>query len=349
MPSSIKSSRDYRSNLPLGDQRELDSGFSENVLFAAEALSKGFRIRAIEGVPALRESARQLCATFDALRFVLRERALMGQRSDHLVAMMEIFREFDVSWSEFEHSLCFCYFAIAAHVSYDGQSDLRFRPDTFNNAANGRDSDNLTVLLSETILHGLSCRYFSREDIEACEPYLMFAIPRLAIVVSIVHMPDFLSGQEHLMARWMPRVASKKLINRLMTSIAYRLSQLEMEQVCKLEKMLVNSGHDTHSRNSSRESLGCSVATRISTDATCNDTVVQDLFTDICSAADGIQTGLKAREFTKLIGTVFKMHFRSQSANEVKTVPKIVVEPQAADNNESYFRRLGNHLPFLRL
>lgn len=38
----------YRAQLPPEDQRELEGGFSENILFAAQALSRGFRIRGIE-------------------------------------------------------------------------------------------------------------------------------------------------------------------------------------------------------------------------------------------------------------------------------------------------------------
>ena len=52
MPERDKATRDYRNGLPPEDQRELEGGFSENILFAAQALSRGFRIRGIESFTA---------------------------------------------------------------------------------------------------------------------------------------------------------------------------------------------------------------------------------------------------------------------------------------------------------
>jgi hypothetical protein len=75
MPNSIKSARDYQRYLPAEDQRELSNCFSENILFAAEALTGGFRIRGLETFTAvLQEPARALFASLQSVRFVLRRR-----------------------------------------------------------------------------------------------------------------------------------------------------------------------------------------------------------------------------------------------------------------------------------
>lgn len=40
----------------------------------------------------------------------------------------------------------------------------------------------LTVMMSEALQYALETGHVTREAVEACEPHLMFAIPRLAIV-----------------------------------------------------------------------------------------------------------------------------------------------------------------------
>lgn len=82
MDSGLKAGREYRCSLPPEDQRELEGGFSENILFAAQALTRGFRIRGIEGFTAeLVAPARQLCASMDALRLAFKRRAVLPPMS----------------------------------------------------------------------------------------------------------------------------------------------------------------------------------------------------------------------------------------------------------------------------
>lgn len=66
MPNALKSNRDYRNELPPEDRLELDDKFSENIMFAAQALGRGFRIRGIEAFTAeLSDPARILCAAIE--------------------------------------------------------------------------------------------------------------------------------------------------------------------------------------------------------------------------------------------------------------------------------------------
>jgi hypothetical protein len=136
-----KSARDYRRQLPPEDQRELEGSYSENILFAAQALSHGFRIRGIEQFTTdLYEPAKEVCASLEALRYVLNRAACttpgiltstfaMGQE-EHKVVLERVFGalfDFDKAWTQFERSICFCYFS----VTYSGRPGQVDQTDMF--------------------------------------------------------------------------------------------------------------------------------------------------------------------------------------------------------------------------
>lgn len=83
----------------VSDQEELAYGFSENVLFASQALGHGFRIRAIEQfTPDLIAPATSLCAAVDALRVVFRSRAAQTTRRPYTM-LWPVLRDFDHAWT----------------------------------------------------------------------------------------------------------------------------------------------------------------------------------------------------------------------------------------------------------
>ena len=189
MPEQFKSARDYRYLLPLEDQGELDGSFSENVLYAAQAISSGFRVRGIEShSQMLVEPARILCAAFDTLRFVCRMRCLEDSDTTTMFpAMTKIFCDFDWAWTRFEHKICFCYFSLL-NGSGGGGSTALGTLETSDIAVPDELKDIFeqeqicTVLLSETISHARKHDLFDLNDLQYFEPYLMIAIPRLSLV-----------------------------------------------------------------------------------------------------------------------------------------------------------------------
>ncbi|KAI8805482.1 hypothetical protein BJ742DRAFT_741360 [Cladochytrium replicatum] len=174
MDDSVKANRDYRRQLPPEDQRELEGGFSENILFAAQALSKGFRIRGIERFTSdLVDPARLLCATFETLRVVLRRRAMISA-APPLDDLAPIVKEFDIAWTAFERKICFCYF----EIQYTGAPGKEDGTDMFQ------------VLLSETILYSLKQGYFTLDQVESADPEVIIGLPRLALLAALTHMPE---------------------------------------------------------------------------------------------------------------------------------------------------------------
>ncbi|KAI8919459.1 hypothetical protein DFJ77DRAFT_278782 [Powellomyces hirtus] len=223
MDERHKASRAYRRQLPPEDQRELEGGFSENILFAAQALSCGFRIRGIEEyTQELYEPARQLHVAIEALRLAFCRRAL-GCPSPPYEDLFPVLRDFDRAWTAFEQKICFCYFSVT-YSGRPGRSD---------------DLDMFQVLMSETIIRAVRNSYITWAQVHAFDPLVMFAVPRLCIVAALHHMPDCIdvTDGEHGF-RWFRSKAS--LLRRLQSE----LNLIGGAKIILLEKLLVDS--DNH-------------------------------------------------------------------------------------------------------
>ncbi|KAJ2850035.1 hypothetical protein IWW36_002220 [Coemansia brasiliensis] len=194
-------SRHYRFYLPEDDQIELDRGFSESVLFAAQALARGFQIRGTEShTEALREPASMLCSVWAAVRFVLYARSrplweawtrgrsnaqlLSDNRTDSEIdSLRRVLVDFDEAWVRFERDLCFAYFGLN-NSQVAGFMDPNDSGDA-GHVAQEEEFSLLVVLLSETLQRCLSQKLVSEEQMESMDPQLILALPRLAILHAI--------------------------------------------------------------------------------------------------------------------------------------------------------------------
>ncbi|KAI8817524.1 uncharacterized protein EV422DRAFT_570571 [Fimicolochytrium jonesii] len=225
MDEDMKASRQYRRQLPADDQRELEGGFSENILFAAQALSRGFRIRGIEEYTAeLYEPARQLHSAIEMLRAAFTRRALACSSPPYF-DLYPVMKEFDTAWTLFEQKICFCYFS----VTYGGR------------AGRAEELDMFQVLMSETIIRAVHCGYITWPQVHTFDPVVIFAVPRLCIVSALHHMPDCVNITDPDRGlRWFKNKVP------LLQQIQKELRMLGEEQLSLLEKMLADSdaGHD---------------------------------------------------------------------------------------------------------
>ncbi|KAI8618652.1 hypothetical protein BC830DRAFT_1107865 [Chytriomyces sp. MP71] len=215
----MKSPRNYIARLPPDDQRELTGAFSENIYFAAQALSKGYRIRGIEQYTSeLIGPAKQLAASMDALRFVFRNRAVSNPMPPHH-DLFPVLKDFDASWTAFEQKICFFYFS----ATYSG---LPSRID---------ETHLFQVLMSESIMRAVEASLVSQDQIESFDPSLILAIPRLSIFSAIYHTPGFVNVTDSQNAfRWFRSKAN------VLLSARERAACLSFEQVARLEKMLAD-------------------------------------------------------------------------------------------------------------
>jgi hypothetical protein len=178
-------------------------------------------------------------------------RALRHLHEPYAAHLIDVLRDFDQAWTDFEHNICFCYFTLSRRTtsSASNASELRFRS---NDSLSPNDDSFFTVLLSETVLYGLKQKYFTVDDLELCEPFLMFALPRLAMVVGTVSLPDYSTVEKNQSAFnfFATHVDHADIIQ----SIQNRLKLMNQKELQSLETMLVNRA-EALSRKTSRSSI----------------------------------------------------------------------------------------------
>lgn len=151
--------RPYLSSLPTNDRFELENQFSENILFAAQALTHGFRIRGIELYSGhLRPFAQKLAAALEAVRFVFRMSSF--QSVHDLFLLSPVMQDFLAAWADFEREICTAYFGLA-------------------------DADRWVALLVRTMKVAISNRWIEHADVIGMEPFLMFGLPRVAVTLDM--------------------------------------------------------------------------------------------------------------------------------------------------------------------
>ncbi|KAJ3149068.1 hypothetical protein HDU89_004070 [Geranomyces variabilis] len=220
MDETYKASRTYRQQLPPEDQRELEGGFSENILFAAQALSCGFRIRGIEEYTTeLFPSAQNLHRCMENVRSAFCKRAVTCPATpyDDLTGVLA---EFDAAWVAFEQRICFCYFS----VTYSGSAPCSEEIDMFQ------------VLMSETIIRAVHHHLLTWNDIQSFEPQILVAVPRLCIVAALLHMPECINitDADHGMRWFRPKAP-------LLRKLQKQLVRLRSDTIAVLERRLVDS------------------------------------------------------------------------------------------------------------
>ncbi|KAJ3177000.1 hypothetical protein HDU87_004716 [Geranomyces variabilis] len=220
MDETYKASRTYRQQLPPEDQRELEGGFSENILFAAQALSCGFRIRGIEEYTTeLFPSAQNLHRCMENVRSAFCKRAVTCPATpyDDLTGVLA---EFDAAWVAFEQRICFCYFS----VTYSGSAPCSEEIDMFQ------------VLMSETIIRAVHHHLLTWNDIQSFEPQILVAVPRLCIVAALLHMPECINitDADHGMRWFRPKAP-------LLRKLQKQLARLPADTIAVLERRLVDS------------------------------------------------------------------------------------------------------------
>ncbi|KAI0218771.1 hypothetical protein L0F63_003779 [Massospora cicadina] len=166
MDNQLKCSKLHRAQLPAEDQMELNQGFSENILFAAQAIVHGFHIRGIEHCSEeLREPALQLCAALEALRHVFRTRSMEAPEPPYN-GLFSVMIDFDVAWTAFEQDICHSYF---------------IRNALFKAKTHPRNFDQLVGLMKRT-LNLERGKLLSSAKIEELDPSIMIALPRLTLL-----------------------------------------------------------------------------------------------------------------------------------------------------------------------
>ncbi|KAF4532750.1 hypothetical protein B566_EDAN007717 [Ephemera danica] len=139
--------------------------------FGAECLAAGSSIMNRESESAnMRPLAKALTKALENVRNLLREQCFrsppeFGER------LTEALKIFDRLFAEFE----LCYVSAMVPVKTCQEYELQ---------------QNVIVLFSETLQRALRMKLLSQDQVDDCDPALMFTIPRLAIVSGLLVFPD---------------------------------------------------------------------------------------------------------------------------------------------------------------
>uniref|UniRef100_A0A914C1C3 FYVE-type domain-containing protein n=1 Tax=Acrobeloides nanus TaxID=290746 RepID=A0A914C1C3_9BILA len=211
---SERACRDYRAKFP---DEIIHDNLPGQLWFGAECLAAGSNIvdHEVES-EAIRPMARALTKHLDKMREILKDQALRDP-SQYTEKIKAHLRVFDHLFADFEFSYVSAMVPVKSVKEYDAQLDV-------------------TVLFSESITRAIQIGYITQENIDNCDPNVMIALPRLAIVWGLLYYPD---GALNLDLAKEDLSEMFRHFHRLLLSIRDLLKSLRPEELQKLEVSLV--------------------------------------------------------------------------------------------------------------
>ncbi|KAH7732324.1 Lateral signaling target protein 2 [Aphelenchoides avenae] len=157
---SERACRDYRVKFP---DEILHDNLPGQLWFGAECLAAGSNIveHEVES-EAIRPMAKALTKHLDKMRELLKDQALRDptQYPEKIKTSLKVF---DLLFAEFEFNYVSAMVPVKSVKEHDAQLDV-------------------AVLFSEALERSIKCGYITQEQIDDCDPNVMIALPRLAIV-----------------------------------------------------------------------------------------------------------------------------------------------------------------------
>ncbi|EFO18827.2 lateral signaling target protein 2 [Loa loa] len=165
---SDRACRDYRVKFP---EEIMHDSLPGQLWFGAECLTAGSNIidHEVES-EAIRPMARALTKHLDTLRDLLKDQSLRDP-THYSDKVKRSLKHFDQLFAEFELNYVSAMVPVKSVKEYDCQLDI-------------------AVLFSETLDRALRLAYLTQDQIDDCDPIVMIAVPRLAIVCGLLYFPE---------------------------------------------------------------------------------------------------------------------------------------------------------------
>uniref|UniRef100_A0AAF5RWT3 FYVE-type domain-containing protein n=1 Tax=Wuchereria bancrofti TaxID=6293 RepID=A0AAF5RWT3_WUCBA len=165
---SDRACRDYRVKFP---EEIMHDNLPGQLWFGAECLTAGSNIidHEVES-EAIRPMARALTKHLDTLRDLLKDQSLRDP-THYSDKVKRSLKHFDHLFAEFELNYVSAMVPVKSVREYDCQLDI-------------------AVLFSETLDRALRLDYLTQDQIDDCDPIVMIAVPRLAIVCGLLYFPE---------------------------------------------------------------------------------------------------------------------------------------------------------------
>eukprot|EP00096_Caligus_rogercresseyi_P011417 TRINITY_DN4485_c0_g1_i1.p1 TRINITY_DN4485_c0_g1~~TRINITY_DN4485_c0_g1_i1.p1 ORF type:complete len:669 (-),score=206.20 TRINITY_DN4485_c0_g1_i1:1457-3463(-) len=212
-PGSREAMREFRAKFP---DDILHDNLPGQLWFGAECLAAGSSIlnKEIES-EAMRPLAKAVTKSLERVRLLLREQCLRPN-PEYSEKIRENLKIFDRLFSEFEFKYVQCMVHVKSIKEYELHQDI-------------------IILFSNTLNRSLEHQLVSQDMVEDCDPSLMFAIPRLAIVSGLLFQPEgplnVDKGNAAFPELFLP-------FKNLLRKIRELLQTLEMSEVIVLEMLL---------------------------------------------------------------------------------------------------------------
>ena len=197
----------------------MNDNLAGQLWFGAECLAAGSSIMNKESESeSMRPLAKAVTKSLEKVRQLLREQCLSPQ-PEYTEAIRENLRIFDRLFADFEFNYVRCMVHVKSASEYELHQDL-------------------IVLFSETLMHAIVEELIEQDAVDFCDPSLMFAIPRLAIVYGLL-----LSSSDGPLNVDRPSSEFPSLFlpfKNLLRKIRELLLTLEASEVMVLEMLLCN-------------------------------------------------------------------------------------------------------------
>lgn len=224
-----RTGRDYRVKFP---DEIVHDNLPGQLWFGAECLAAGSNIVDRE---AESESIRPMAKTFvrhlEKLRDQLKEQAIRdpSHYPDSIRTQLQVF---DRLFAEFEFAYVSAMVPVKSVREYDRQLDV-------------------AVLFSDCLTRAIKVGYINREQIDDCDPNVIIALPRLAIVWGLLYYPD---GALDVKKDKDGLSEMFRHFHKLLIIVRNLLLTLSAEELCQLELKLV-TGSDEYTPPSSIRTL----------------------------------------------------------------------------------------------
>uniref|UniRef100_A0A0N5ACB2 Lateral signaling target protein 2 homolog n=1 Tax=Syphacia muris TaxID=451379 RepID=A0A0N5ACB2_9BILA len=165
---SDRACRDYRVKFP---DEIIHDNLPGQLWFGAECLTAGSSIIDHEAESeVIRPMARALTKQLDTLREMLKDQSLKD--TTHYSDKIKLnLKEFDRLFAEFELNYVSAMVPVKSVREHDCQLDV-------------------AVLFSESLGRALKLGYITQELIDDCDPNVMIALPRLAVICGLIYFPE---------------------------------------------------------------------------------------------------------------------------------------------------------------
>eukprot|EP01135_Chromosphaera_perkinsii_P000759 Nk52_evm47s151 gene=Nk52_evmTU47s151 len=295
--------REYRLKFPEDVQDELssDGAFFAPLLFGAECISNGAVIEGRQRATGeMKPVADQLVAAFATLRKLLKKQALVDPHF-YSSTIRTALKHFDSCWTAFENLYVRCIVPV-------------------KNSRDAEMSQEMSVLLSEAMIHGLKKKFITQDMIDDYEPSVMFTIPRLAVLSGLLFGVDSEKSHDFCLSKFAPSMEEIPVIKS-------KLSRLNSVDIRDLECRLAQ-----------KEQQMAPLKRR---------KTVEDLYLDIASISDGIQSCEHSKEFREVLKSTFFLYTQHPLADaelNAKEEDKDGNPVEERGNEEAFraFRRLSH-------